>query len=54
MGAYAWQADGFGKRRRFGFELIELGAEVEQQLGIKAGAELSGKDEVIAVIIANQ
>ena len=52
--AYARQADGFGKRRRLCFELIELGAEIEEQSRIKAGADLSGEDKIVAVIIANQ
>ena len=54
VGADAWQADGFGKWRRLCFDLIELGAEVEQEFGIKAGADLSGKDKVVAIVVANQ
>src|SRR2546426_323203 len=54
VGAHAWQADGFGERRRLCFDVIELGAEVEQEFGIKTGADLSGKDKVVAIVVANQ
>ena len=52
--AYARQADGFGEWRRLYFDLIELGAELEEQFRIKAGTDLSGEDKIVAVIIANQ
>ena len=54
VGAHAWQADGFGRRRRLYFDLIELCAEVEQQLGIKAGTDLSRKDKDIAFIVPDE
>src|SRR6185503_8381101 len=46
MGAQAREADGFGERRLFDFDLIELASQVEEQVSIKAGADLAGEDEV--------
>jgi hypothetical protein len=37
VGAQAGEADGFGERRLFDLEAIELGAQVEQEFCVKAG-----------------
>ena len=54
MGAQAREADCFSKRRLFDCDLIELASQVEQKVCIKAGADLAGEDEIIAVVITNQ
>ena len=54
VSAYAREADGFGEGRLLDLDAIELGAQVVQEFRIKAGADLAGENEIIAVVVANQ
>src|SRR5437867_209000 len=54
VSAYAWQADGPGKRGLSNLDLIQLRTEIEQQTRIKASPNLACKYKIPVVIIANQ
>jgi hypothetical protein len=47
VGAQAREADGFGEGWFWNLEFVELGAEIEQQLCVKAGANLAGVDKLL-------
>ena len=46
VGAQTRQANGFGERWFRYFDLIELGAEIEEHFRVEAGADLAGEDEI--------
>ena len=46
--AHARQPVGLRERRRRDLERVEPRAQVEQELGVEAGADLAGEDEVVA------
>src|SRR5436190_4285168 len=52
--AQAREADGFGEGRFVDFDLIELGAQVLEEPGVEAGANLAGEHKVVAVVITDQ
>ena len=52
--AQARQSRGLRERRLRDLESVEPGTQVEQQLGVEAGADLAGKDEVVAVEVADK
>src|SRR6185369_14994379 len=52
--AHARQTDSFRERRLGYFHVIQARAQIEQEFGIEAGADLSGEDEVVALVMSNQ
>ena len=52
--AQARQSFRFGKWRRRTFDRIEPRPQIQQELRIESGADLSGKDEIILVVVADQ
>ena len=48
------QALGDGERRLRNLERIEAAAQIEEQFGVEAGADLSGEHEVVAVVVADE
>src|SRR5262245_25076517 len=52
--AQPWQANGFGKRWFRNLELVQLGAQFEQQFGIESGTELSCENEITVFVITDQ
>jgi hypothetical protein len=48
------QPDGARERRRRDFQLVESRAQVEQQPGVEAGADLAREHEIVAVVVANE
>ena len=54
VGTEAREADGFGEGRFSDFDLVELGAQVFEQFGIEAGADLAGEDEVCGGLVVRR
>jgi len=54
MRAQARQAFRFREWWLWDFDLIELRAQIKQQLCIKAGADLAGESKVITFVVADQ
>src|SRR5438034_10108645 len=54
MSANAGQTDGGGERGLRNLDLIELRSEVEQQCGIKAGANLACEYKILVSVIADE
>ena len=52
--AQARQAVGLRERRRRDFELVEPRAQLEQQLGVEARADLAGEHEISPVEVADE
>src|SRR5882762_4530471 len=54
MRAEARQPFGPGEWRRRDFQVIKPRPEIEQHLRVETGADLPGKDEIVAVEVAEQ
>src|SRR6185503_19982212 len=54
VGTDARQAYGAGEGRRRNFQRVEPRAQVEQQPGVEAGADLAREHEIVAVVVANE
>src|SRR5688572_28732442 len=52
--AHARESYGFGERRRFHLEAVPLLPEVEQHARVAAGADLTGEDEVVTLVVADE
>src|SRR4029450_11414954 len=54
MSAHAWQLESLRERRLRNPERTQPAAQVQQQLRIETGTDLSGKDEVARLVVAHQ
>src|SRR5436190_23511425 len=54
VSAQSWQSFRAGERRFFNLQFVESRPQAQQQFSVKAGADLSGKDKIAAVVITDQ
>src|SRR6266850_6494722 len=52
--AQARQSDGFGERRLWNLDHIQLCAQIQQQLRVETSSNLPCEDEVVALEVANK